>query len=145
MTFPSMYCLWMTYALGLEDDSPEFTMDPKSKAFFAEDNSGLGTPFFSVQNVLFFFVLKRERYVLFCSFLKFLETYETQKNVPFFSKERKRMEKTYSNVLLQRTEKNGKNASFFLKERKRTRERFVLLQKERENVPFFFRDIYRNI
>ena len=106
MTFPSMYCLWMTYALGLEDDSPEFTMDPKSKAFFAEDNSGLGTPFFSVQNVLFFFVIKRERYVLFCSFLKFLETYETQKNVLFFSKERKRMEK--------------RTVMFFCKERKRT-------------------------
>ena len=30
---------------------------------------GLGTPFFSVQNVTFFCVLKRECYVLFCSFL----------------------------------------------------------------------------
>ena len=86
-------------------------------------NAGLGTPFFSVQNVPFFFVLKRERYVLFRSFLEFIET----------QKERKER-----NVLLQRTEKNGKNAPFFLKERKRTRERFVLLQKERENVPFFF-------
>ena len=72
----------------------------------------------------------KECYVLFRSF---------QKN----GKERKER-----NILLQRTENNGKNeknAPFFLKERKRARERFVLLQKERENVPFFFRDIYRNI
>ena len=47
--------------------------------------AGLGTAFFSVQNVPFFPVLKRERYVLFRSFLEFLATYETQKN----GKERK--------------------------------------------------------
>ena len=46
---------------------------------------GLGTPFFSVQYVTFFSVLKKERSVLFHSFLEFLATYETQKNVPFFS------------------------------------------------------------
>ena len=40
---------------------------------------------------------------------------------------------SYTLDLFKRTEKNA------------TRERFVLLQKERENVPFFFRDIYRNI
>ena len=48
-------------------------------------DAGLGTPFFSVQNVPFFSVLKRERYILFRSFPKFLATYETQKNVTFFS------------------------------------------------------------
>ena len=69
----------------------------------------------------------QERYLLFRSFLK-------------NGKERKER-----NVLLQRTEKNGKNAPFFCKEQKRTRERSVLLQKERENVTFFFRDIYRDI
>ena len=47
--------------------------------------AGLGTPFFSVQNIPFFCVLKKERYVLFRSFLEFLATYETQKNVTFFS------------------------------------------------------------
>ena len=73
-----------------------------------EGRAGLGTPFFSVQNVPFFSVLKRERYVLFRSFLEILATYETQKNVTFFS------------VLFKRTEKNGKNVTFFLKERKRT-------------------------
>ena len=71
------------------------------------------------ENVPFFCIQKRERYVLFRSFFEFLATYETQKN--------------------------AKNVTFFLKERKRTRERFVLLQKERENIPFFFLDIYRNI
>ena len=47
--------------------------------------AGLGTPFFSVWYVTFFSVLKKERSILFCSFLEFLATYETQKNVPFFS------------------------------------------------------------
>ena len=51
---------------------------------------------------------KREHYVLFRSFFEFLATYETQKNVTFFS------------VLFKRTEKNAKNVTFFLKERKRT-------------------------
>ena len=41
-----------------------------------ENDPGLGTPFFSI--------LKKERSVLFRSFLEFLATYETQKNVPFF-------------------------------------------------------------
>ena len=71
-------------------------------------NPGLGTAFFCVQNVPFFCVLKRERYVLFRSFFEFFATYETQKNVTFFS------------VLFKRTEKNAKNVTFFLKERKRT-------------------------
>ena len=47
--------------------------------------AGLGTAFFSVRYVPFFSVLKKERSVLFRSFLEFLATYETQKNVPFFS------------------------------------------------------------
>ena len=47
--------------------------------------AGLGTPFFSVRYVSFFYVLKKECYVLFCSFLKFVATYGTQKNVTFFS------------------------------------------------------------
>ena len=51
---------------------------------------GLGTPFFSVRYVAFFSILKKERSILFHSFLEFLATYETQKNVPFFCKERKR-------------------------------------------------------
>ena len=58
------------------------------------NNSGLGTAFFSVQNVPIFSVQKRERYVLFRSFLEFLATYETQKNITFFSKERKRTQRT---------------------------------------------------
>ena len=56
---------------------------------------GLGTPFFFVWYVTFFSVLKRERYILFRSFLEFLATYETQKNVPFFLKERKRMQRMF--------------------------------------------------
>ena len=47
--------------------------------------SGLGTAFFSVPYVPFFSVLKKECYILFRSFFEFLATYETQKNVPFFS------------------------------------------------------------
>ena len=47
--------------------------------------AGLGTPFFSVRYVTFFSTLKKERSILFRSFLKLLATYETQKNVPFFS------------------------------------------------------------
>ena len=43
--------------------------------------AGLGTAFFSGQNVPIFSVQKRECYVLFRSFLEFLATYETQKNV----------------------------------------------------------------
>ena len=70
--------------------------------------AGLGTPFFYVQNVTIFPVLKRERYVLLRSFLEFLATYETQKNVTFFP------------VLLKRTGKNAKNVTFFCKERERT-------------------------
>ena len=48
-------------------------------------------------------------YILFRSLLEFLATYETQKNITFFS------------VLFKRMEKNAKNVTFFLKERKRTR------------------------
>ena len=58
----------------------------KKRWFFA----GLGTPFFSVRYVTFFSVLKKEHSVLFHSFLKFLATNETQKNIPFFLKERNR-------------------------------------------------------
>ena len=46
---------------------------------------GLGTAFFSVPNDPFFCILFKECSILFCSFFKFLATYETQKNVPFFS------------------------------------------------------------
>ena len=65
---------------------------------WVRSNTGLGTPFFSVQYVTFFSVQKRERYVLFLSFLEFLATYETQKNaknVTFFLKERKRTQRTF--------------------------------------------------
>ena len=41
------------------------------------------------------FCSKKERSVLFRSFLQFLATYETQKNVPFFSKERKRTQRMF--------------------------------------------------
>ena len=101
---------------------------------------GLGTAFFCVQNVTFFCVQKRESYVLFRSFFEFLATYETQKNVTFFS------------VLLKRTEKNGKNVTSFCKEQKRTRERNVLLQMNLRTLRSFFEiyieiyiDIYRYI
>ena len=57
--------------------------------------AGLGTPFFSVWYVTFFSFLKKEHSVLFRSFLEFLATYETQKNVTFFYKERKKMQKTF--------------------------------------------------
>ena len=50
-----------------------------------EKKTGLGTPFFSVRYVTSFYVLKKEFYVLFRSFLEFLATYGTQKNVTFFS------------------------------------------------------------
>ena len=74
-------------------------------------------------------------------FLKFLATYQTPKEryVLFRSFLKNGKEREKRNILLQRTEKNGKNVTFFCKERKRTGERFVLLQKERENVTFFFR------
>ena len=81
--------------------------------------------FRSIQSVLF-----KERSVLFRSFFEFLATYETQKNVPFFSKEWKRMQR-----MLRSFAKNGK-------ERK---ERSVLFQRTEKNVPFFFLYIYRYI
>ena len=116
-------------------------------------NPGLGTAFFCVQNVPFFPVLKRERYILFRSFLEFLATYETQKNVTFFS------------VLFKRTEKNGKNGknvTFFYKEReernvllqrteknartsKRTGERYVLFSRYIQKYIQIYIDIYRHI
>ena len=68
--------------------------------------AGLGTPFFSVRYVTFFSVLKKERSVLFRSFLEFLVTYETQKNVLFRSFLKNGKERKELNVLLQRTEKN---------------------------------------
>ena len=49
---------------------------------------GLGTPFFSVQYVTFFSVLKK-KFRSFPFFSQVLATNETQKNVPFFAKERK--------------------------------------------------------
>ena len=54
---------------------------------------------------------KQELSVLFRSFLEFLATDETQKNVPFFSKERKRLQRMQSSFA-----KNGKECkerSFF--------------------------------
>ena len=51
-------------------------------------NVTFSNSFAKEQNVTFFAffsVLKRERYVLFHSFLEFLATYETQKYVTFFS------------------------------------------------------------
>ena len=78
--------------------------------------AGLGTPFFSVQNVTFFYVLKKECYVLFRSFLEFLATYGTQKNVMFFWKERmpnpeKRYKMTKNNVLRSRSQNFGQKWS----------------------------------
>ena len=67
--------------------------------------AGLGTPFFSVRYVTFFSILKKERSVLFRSFLEFLATYETQKNAknaknaPFFCKEWKRMFHSFFYIL----------------------------------------------
>ena len=43
--------------------------------------AGLGSSFFSVRYITFFYVLKKELYILFRSFLEFLATYGTQKNV----------------------------------------------------------------
>ena len=80
-------------------------------------------PFFSVRSVTFFSVLKRVCYVLFRSCLEFLATYETQKNVPFFSKERKRTQR-----MLRSLQKNGK-------ERK---ERSILLQSTERTFRSFF-------
>ena len=81
--------------------------------------TGLGTQFFAVWYVTFFSVLKKERSVLFHSFLEFLAIYETQKNfknATFFCKER--------NVLLQRTEKNARTFRSFAKECKMFRSFF---------------------
>ena len=104
-------------------------MDPDSESIpgfsgllYSESGSrslkkaGLGTPFFSVQNVTFFYVLKKESYVLFRSFLEFLATYGTQKNVTFFWKERmpnpeKRYKMTKNNVLRSRSQNFGQKWS----------------------------------
>ena len=79
----------------------------------------------------------------FRSFFEFLATYETQKNVPFFS------------VLFSRTEKNAKNATFFCKNRKEHKECNILLQRMEKNARTFhsffniyteiYIDIYRHI
>ena len=68
----------------------------------------------------------------FHSFFKFLVTYETQKNVPFFS------------VLFSRTEKN---ATFFCKNRKELKEYNILLQRMKKNARTFrsFFNIYTEI
>ena len=79
----------------MKHDNTNFTTTNLNKFKKVKKISGLGTAFFCVQNVPFFCVLKRERYVLFRSF---------QKN----GKERKER-----NVLLKRTEKNAKNGTFF--------------------------------
>ena len=97
--------------------------------------AGLGTPFFSVRYVTFFYVLKRECYVLFRS----LVTYQTPKEryVLFrsFLKNGKEREERY--VLLQRTEKNRRTFRSFAK---RTGERYVLFS----SVTFSF-EIYIEI
>ena len=49
-------------------------------------NPGLGTAFFSVQNISFFSVLLKNATFFSVLFCEFLATYETQKNVPFFSR-----------------------------------------------------------
>ena len=87
-------------------------------------NPGLGTTFFPIQNVPFFPALIKNVLFFPVLFFEFLATYETQKNVPFFpffSKERKRTQRTERSFA-----KNGKeceNVSFFCK---RTRERSLL-------------------
>ena len=50
-----------------------------------EYESGLGTAFFSVQNVPFFSVFLKNVPFFSVFFVEFLATYETQKNVLFFS------------------------------------------------------------
>ena len=62
---------------------------------------------------------KKERSVLIHSFLEFLATYETQKNILFFSKELKRTQRTQRSFAKNRKE----NVSFFCK---RMQERSVL-------------------
>ena len=107
-------------------------------AKFHYQKSGLGTPFFSVRYVTFFSVLKKERSVLFCSFLEFLATYDTQKNAKNSTERKERKERKRTQRTQHSFAKNGKeleNVSFFCK---RTRER---------SVPFFYIyiDIYRYI
>ena len=76
------------------------------KALFA----GLGTAFFPVQNVPFFPVILKNIPFFPVLFFEFLATYETQKNGTFFP------------VLFKRTEKN---VPFFCKERKRMQNVFL--------------------
>ena len=86
----------------------------KSSVTPLRKNAGLGTRSFPLRYITYFYVLKEERYVLFRSFLEFLATYGTQKNVTFFP------------VLLQRTEKNARTFRSFAK---RTGERYVLISR----------------
>ena len=69
---------------------------------------------------------------VFCEICNVCRTYETKKSVPFFYKERKRMQRSLrsfikngkeckdQNFLLKRTEKNAMIGTFFYKEWKRT-------------------------
>ena len=72
-----------------------------SSNIYVQDNTsnqhkpGLGTLFFSVQHVPFFSVLKRERFsVLFSRFWRLIKPKRMLHSFPFFSKERKRTERT---------------------------------------------------
>ena len=70
----------------------------------------------------------KERSILSRSFFEFLATYETQKNGMFFP------------ILFKRTGKNVKNVPFFCKERERMQRSsrsFIKNGTERENVSFF--------
>ena len=62
-----------------------------------EKITGLGTAFS--------FLSFKERNVLFRSFFEFLATNGTQKNIPFFSKEQKRAQRTQ--LFLQRMQKRS--------------------------------------
>ena len=99
--FAKQYCLKVNGQCGFKfTEIPAKILQLNLKSitgflsYFCQLKTGLGTLFFSVQNVPFFSILKRERNVLFPSFWRFMKPKRTLRSFPCFSKEWKRMERT---------------------------------------------------
>ena len=83
LSFPVLSCPFLFFPILSCPVLSYFVMS--CSLMFCHILSGWGTPFFSIWYIMFFSILKKEHSVLFRSFLEFLATYETQKNVLFFS------------------------------------------------------------
>ena len=111
-TFHSRYSVQTQFIIQVFTVGPNIQIKPSPSC-------RVGHRVLSVQNVPFFFLI----------FWRLLEPKRTFRSFPFFSKERKRAQRTQH--FFAKDVKECENISFFC--------------KRTQNIPFFFQNIYRNI